>query len=185
MNKFAICLLLALPLTPFANAQTPQADSESHPVTSGLKQKLTKLTLTNASFVEKSTQSSLAEIELSKLALGKSKDTSIQRFAQQMVDDHTAALKQIGPIAKSKSLEVPTQLDDAHERKIKKLNGMSEPEFNKAYIKQMQEDHDKAVSLFSAATDDKNIDPELKEAAAKLLPTLRDHQHAAHSLHSS
>lgn len=177
MRNVLSCLWLALMLSPIVEAQPNTATPALE-----LQQKLTKPTFADASFVEKSTLGSLSEIELSKLALNKSKSGPILAFAQRMIDDHTAALNQIGSIAKNNNLQVPMQPDQAHEQIIRQLSTLSEPQFKKAFSKQMQEDNDRALALFATAASDKYLNPQLKDLAANMLPTLQNHQRAAHDL---
>ncbi|WP_126837719.1 DUF4142 domain-containing protein [Variovorax sp. MHTC-1] len=59
-------------------------------------------------------QANLAEIATGKLALDKSQDPKIDKFAQQMIDDHTKALDDLKKIAQSKGVEIPGEPDLAH-----------------------------------------------------------------------
>ena len=47
----------------------------------------------------------------------------------------------------------------------------------------MAKGHDKAVALFESASQAPQMTPDLKEFAAATLPTLKEHQDLAHSLH--
>jgi putative membrane protein len=147
-----------------------------------VKQAVTRMMLTNESFVEKAGVSSLAEIEASKLALQKSQDPQVRSFAQRMIDDHTSATNQLTAIAQTKKMMVPSELDSAHKKAVDKLTGLSGKEFDAAYTLQMQDDHETAVTLFTSASEDKSIDAEFQALARKLLPTLRNHQSDAHKL---
>jgi len=147
-------------------------------VSAGVKE----IIMTNESFIKQAAISNLAEIELSNLALRKNASPIVQSFAQRMQKDHGATTKELQVIAKSKSIEIPTELDDAHKSIYEKLSPLTGAEFDKQYSQQMQEDHDQAIALFATAVDDKRLDPQLQQFAAKMLPVLRDHQQAAHSL---
>jgi putative membrane protein len=140
-----------------------------------MKQAMTKLMLTNDSFVAKAAASNLAEVEASKLALRKSQNEKIKSFAQRMVADHTSASNQLKDVARSKQIAVPAELDSDHQKALDKLGSLSGTDFDAAYTLRMQEDHEAAVALFTAASDDDSIDPELKALARKVLPILRSH----------
>lgn len=135
--------------------------------------------LTAQEFVTRATASGQAEVEFSKLALEKSQDVNIRAFAQRMVTDHGRASAELAALAKSKGLKAsaPTAEQRAALESLRQKMGKA---FDVAYGKQMVEDHDEAVSLFSAAgtLDDK----ELAAWASKLLPTLTNHQQTAHQL---
>ena len=135
--------------------------------------------LTPQDFVTRATASGQVEVELSKLALEKSQDVNIRAFAQRMVTDHGRATAELSALAGSKGLKAgsPTAEQRAVINNLRQKTGK---DFDAAYGRQMVEDHDEAVSLFSAAgtLDDK----ELSAFAGKLLPTLTNHQQTAHQL---
>jgi putative membrane protein len=181
MHKLIVpALLVSISSLTLAQVNTGQRQEE--PIRQAAQQGIAKMMLTNETFVKKAALSNLAEVELSNLVLRKNGNPTIQSFAQRMLKDHTAATKELQAIAKSKSFEVPVELDDAHRRAYEKLSNASGSEFDKEYTRQMQEDHNDAVNLFSAAAEDKNLDPMLQQFAAKTLPILKDHQKAAHDL---
>ena len=180
-HLFIASALLAMGSFAWAQAENNSAAPEGP---GKIKQAVTKMMLTNESFVEKAGVSNLAEIETSKLALQRTQDPQIKRFAQRMIDDHTSATTQLKSVAQAKQLTVPAELDSAHKKELDKLGALAGKEFDAAYSTQMQKDHEKAVALFTAATDDKSLDPELQALARKLLPTLRAHQQDAQGLHA-
>ena len=171
-----IALSVALLVTPCAMAHDGEQSS------GGMKEGMTKLMLTNDSFVKKAAMSNEAEIELSKLALTKTQSPQIKSFAEQMVRDHTAAAKELQNAAQKQGISVPSGTDHTHQSKMEKMEKMSGTDFDKAYGEQMRKDHKKVVTLFSAATGDKSLDPSLRELANKLLPTLRQHEEEAGGL---
>lgn len=181
MHKFIIpTLLISVSSMTFAQVNTGQRQEE--PLRQVTQQSIAKMMLTNEAFVKQAALSNLAEIELSNLVLRKNGNPTIQSFAQRMLKDHTAATKELQAIAKSKSFELPVELDDAHRRAYEKLSNASGSEFDKQYTQQMQQDHNEAVNLFSAAAEDKTLDPVLQQFAAKTLPILKEHQKASHDL---
>lgn len=188
MRKLILSAALILPLSSIALANDDAMPEKNHPMkdaTQNVKEAATKLMLTNKSFVSKAAISDRGEIELSKIAATKSSNPDVKSFAQRMITDHTSASIELKAIADSKNIEVPTELDRTHEKAIAHLSTLSGDEFDKAYKEQMKEDHDKAVALFTAASEDKSIDSEFKQFAAKLLPKLRVHQHDAQKLEAA
>jgi putative membrane protein len=184
MRKPALIASVLLALgSSVALAQNEPGTAASQPQEPGkIKQAVTRIMLTNDSFVEKAAMSNLAEIEAAKLALSKSQDPQIRSFAQRMITDHTSATNQLKGVAQSKQIAVPAVLDSTHVKALDKLNGMSGADFDAAFTLQMQEDHEKAVLLFAAATEDKSLDADLQALARKVLPTLRSHQAEAGKL---
>jgi putative membrane protein len=138
--------------------------------------------LTNASFVTKATQASLAEVELSKLALQKSQDEQIRAFAQRMVQDHQKASAELKPIAQKHGIQASAQLDAKHAKKLEDLKAKSGEAFDAEYSKIMMKDHEKAVGLFTKASKSTQLHSDLRNFASKTLPTLESHHRLANRL---
>jgi len=124
-----------------------------------------------------------AEIELGQMAEQRSQSKDVKNFAQRMVKDHTAADAKLKKIAGKATLNLPDTLDAEHQAVKQKLSGLKGDAFDKEYIKAMAQGHDKAVALFEAASQGTQMPSELKEFAASTLPTLKEHEELAHSLH--
>ena len=124
-----------------------------------------------------------AEIELGQLAQEKSQDQSVREYAQRMVKDHEAADAKLKQIAGQKNLMLPDSLDAEHAALKEKLSSLKVAAFDREYVKAMAKGHDKAVALFEAASQAPQMPAELKEFAASILPTLKQHDAMAHSLH--
>ena len=182
MNNIIVCAAFALSCSGMALAQIENSGQRQENTRNVVSAGVKEIIMTNESFIKQAAISNLAEIELSNLALRKNASPIVQSLAQRMQKDHGATSKELQVIAKSKSIEMPTELDDAHKSIYEKLSHLTGAEFDKQYSQQMQEDHDQALALFATAVDDKRLDPQLQQFAAKTLPVLRDHQQAAHSL---
>jgi putative membrane protein len=157
-------LLLALAGVPVAGVA---ADAESTPPAPAV-------------FVKKAALDGLTEVELGKVALEKSQNAEVRRFAQRMVTDHTKANKELESIAKAKGIEPPKSLDAEHREMVSMLSDKSGPEFDKAYSEHMNMDHSKAIALFEGAS--KSTDADLAGFAKKTLPTLKEHKQMAQKL---
>jgi len=168
---------------------SPDASSASSPHQSatamkGLSQDQLKMAHQDgavpATFVKKAALDGMTEVQLGKIALSKSQDPAIRKFAQQMVDDHTKAGAQLESIAKSKGIDVPKELDAEHKAMVQSMNAKSGASFDAAYSEAMNMAHAKAVALFEGAS--KSTDRDLAGFASKTLPTLNEHKEMAHSL---
>lgn len=138
---------------------------------------------TPATFVKDAAQDGMAEVALAKVALDKSKNDEVKKFAQKMEEDHSQANDQLATIARAKGMSVPKQLDAKHQAMVKMLSAKSGTAFDKAYADHMAKDHTKAVALFQGAS--QSSDPELASFAKKTLPTLEEHKQMADNLRSS
>lgn len=141
--------------------------------------------LDSKEFVKLATQSNLAEIKTSQLAQSQAQSDEVKRFAQRMIDDHTKANAQLAQLAKTKNLEVPDDTDMMHKASMKMLQAKSGASFDTAYMKQMNKDHQKTIKLFETASSAPKVDKDLQALAAKLLPTLQDHEQMVGQTQSS
>lgn len=146
-----------------------------------LKEGVTRLLLTNESFLKKAVRANQTEVDLAQLALEKSRNPGIRDFSARMVKDHGEVLNELRTIARDKGIALPpnnTHTDNA----TRKLRGLSGEDFDKAYASIARQRHDQALTLFNAAADDQSLDPDLRRFAEQTLPLLRDHQHEAGTL---
>ena len=101
-------------------------------------------------FITKATVAGEFEIESSKIALDKSQDKNIKRFAQQMIDDHTKASDALALTLQNQKMQPPKQeLDSAHQQLIDKLQALSGDDFNHQYVAMQLDAHKQAVDLFT------------------------------------
>lgn len=124
-----------------------------------------------------------AEIELGQLALQRSQDEEVRKYAQRIVADHKAADAKLRKIAAQERLTLPQTLDAEHQAVKQRLSGLQGAAFDREYKKEMAKGHDKAVALFESASQAQQLPEDLKEFAASTLPTLQEHQEHARSLH--
>jgi putative membrane protein len=114
-----------------------------------------------------------SEVQLADLAASKASSDAVKGFAQKIKDDHTQANQQLEQIASNKGVKVATEPNE-HTQIAKKLEKLSGPAFDKAYVQHMVQDHQKDVSTFQAKA--KNAkDQDVKQFASNTLPTLQDH----------
>jgi putative membrane protein len=125
-------------------------------------------------FVRGAAQGGMAEVELGKLAAEKGSTDEVKKFGQRMVDDHSKAGDQLKQIASEKGITVPQQLS-AKDRALKdRLSKLSGEDFDKAYMSDMVKDHTQDVADFQRESN-AGTDSDIKDFAAKTLPTLQDH----------
>jgi len=136
-----------------------------------------------ATFVKTATLDGMTEVEFGKLAVSKSSNSDVKRFAQKMVQDHGQANQQLAALARSKGLPVPTKLDAKHEAMLQELSAKSGAAFDSDYASHMAKAHTKAVALFEAAS--QSSDPDLAAFAKQTLPTLQQHEQLANNLNAS
>jgi putative membrane protein len=131
-------------------------------------------------FLENAARGGMAEVELGKLAQQKGESQQVKDFGKRMVDDHGKANEELKRIAGAKGVTLPTEVDGKHKRLIDKLSKKSGHDFDREYMDEMVDDHEKDVKDFrSMAKSAKDAD--VKSFASSTLPTLEQHLQAAKS----
>lgn len=165
----AMALLLSVPVSTELWAQAAETAPGSAASASPIS---------DQDFFTKASGDGAAEVRLGQLAIQKAASPSTRSFAQQLVKDHTAANQQLAALAHRKHATIATQAPPSSLQD--KLQSLSGPEFDKAYVMAMVGAHQKAIELFDAASH--SSDPDVKAFATATLPTLRQHLQMAQSL---
>ena len=133
-------------------------------------------------FFETAASANMFEIESSKLALERSKDPGVRKFAQMMVSDHTEAGKKVSALAATKSVTLPTAMLKRHQMMLDGLKDeKAGKDFDDEYRLKMVVSHKEAVSLFDESARESK-DPDIKKLAGELLPKLQMHGAEAQKL---
>jgi len=133
------------------------------------------------SFLQDAIKGNRAEVTLGKMVAAKTKDPNVKQFAQMMVKDHTVALSQLQQLAQQKNITVPEGIPDDAQQLQTKLQSVTGKQFDKDYMDAMVQDHQKDVQDFKDASQDAK-DPDVKQIAAKLTPTLEHHLQKAQQI---
>ena len=128
----------------------------------------------DAEFVQKASGAGLAEVELSKLALDKSKDVNVRQFAQLMVDDHGKANVELMRTANKKSDATASALPADAQKNFDDLKTLEGTSFDRKYVAVMVKDHKDAVSLFEKEAKN-GKDADYQRFASETLPHLKHH----------
>ena len=170
----ACALLVASPAVLSQSKDTKESSAKSEAKKGGLASQDRK-------YFDEMAQANLAEVQAGRLAQKKASSDDVKKFAQHMVEDHGKMLDEQRSMAKSKNVSLPKQPKKEQQSAMKKLERASGGEFDRAYMKQMVEDHEKALKLVQDAA--KNAkDPELKQAAEKAAPEVQQHLDMAKQL---
>jgi putative membrane protein len=183
----AITLAFASPaFAQQAPAQMPaqgQVSPSGQMATSGQAQKQ-KLGEKDKSFAKEAALGGMAEVELGRLAQQNAQHDDVKEFGARMVQDHGAANQQLMTILAAKDMTAPQQLDEKHRKMVDKFSKMRGAEFDRAYMREMVENHDKDVKKFRQQATQGN-DADLKTFAQNTLPVLEQHQKMAHDINKS
>jgi predicted outer membrane protein len=124
----------------------------------------------------------MAEIEGGKLAQSKGQSAEVKAFGQQMIDDHSANLKEVQALAQARGVTLPTEPDSKHKAMAAKLEKMSGADFDKAYMKQAGVQDHKTVHSKLMAASKKAKDSEVKALVDKTEPVVAQHLKSAEQM---
>lgn len=125
-------------------------------------------------FVRDTLQVNKAQLQMSQLAQQKSTSDDVKEFGQKMVQVRTQLDDQLKPIAKQMGVSEPKNPSKKEKQEIAKLEALSGPDFDSAYIQYMAKDQQHSLKLFKEeATVAQN--PNVKQAAKMDEPVLSQH----------
>jgi putative membrane protein len=125
------------------------------------------------SFIKDATEGSQAEINFAKLALEKSKDPNVRKFAEKMITDHSKLIEDMRPFAKKYDVSASGSPVMAH-AKYEELKMKSGTSFDRAYVEAMVKDHNDDLQAF-LKEENSTADPELKATVMKGEKVVREH----------
>lgn len=130
---------------------------------------------TDATFVNKAAIGGMTEVELGRIAAEKGQSQEVKDFGNRMVTDHSKANDQLKSVASAMGATAPEKVDAKHQAIIDKFSKMpAGAAFDKAYAKNMVQDHEEDIAEFQkAAKEVKNAD--LKKFAEDTIPVMKEH----------
>ncbi len=133
-------------------------------------------------FIKNGLEGGLTEIKASGLAITNSNNQSVIGLAKMMIDDHTKADSGLKKIEADKMIVENDTISSEHQKMISDLSKKSGAAFDKAYIQMMIADHQRAIDLFTTASNGQ--DQDIKTFASNTLPTIKMHLDSATAINS-
>ena len=184
MKMVAASLGVALLITP---AFAQKAKHNTHKTTPGADKEDTNppkaLDQSDKQFLKDASIGNEAEIEMGQLAQQKASASEVKQFGTRMVHDHTAAEDSLKTVAAGLHVSLPTELDPKHKNAKEGIAKLTGPQFDKAYMALMVQEHTKTVQKFQKEQSSAK-DASVKEFAKSTTPTLQDHLKSAKELES-
>jgi len=133
-------------------------------------------------FATMAAQGGIAEVQMAQLAQQKATGKDVQKYAKQMIKDHTKANNNLMKIAAKKQMTLPTTPNAEQMQMMSQLQQASGAEFDRMYIQMAGIDsHQKMQGLFQSEISG-GTDADLKSFASKTLPTVQKHLRMAQEM---
>jgi|SRR5579872_6814748 len=130
-------------------------------------------------FIQDAAKGGMMEVHMGQMGLQRGSSPAVKALSQHLVNDHTAANKELAALAKQKGVSLPG--DDAQMGASMPFATKSGDDFDKAFARTAVEDHQKDIAAFEKEARS-GTDADLKNWAIKTLPTLRAHLSEAQAL---
>lgn len=130
--------------------------------------------MVDQAFVRKALEGGASEVQLGQLAQQKSQSEDVKQFGQKMVQDHTQLGDQIKPIAQQLGVKEPKGPSKKDKQLMAKLEALSGPQFDEAYIQAMVKDHKQDMKDFKDAAQ-VTQDPNVKQVAQQGAGVISQH----------
>src|SRR4051812_24885055 len=100
-------------------------------------------------FIKTAIGINLAEIQTGQLAQKNGSTAGVREFGAMLVRDHTASNQEAVALAEKHNVTAPNAPSDEDQKMYQDLTGKREVEFNKTFLQDMVDGHQKAVKLFT------------------------------------
>lgn len=176
-----VCGVACLPAQAQMMGHSPAAQAANDPTRNGMTNGLNSGADNDALFLKKAAAGGMSEVAMGKLALDKSSNDDVKKFAQKMVDDHTAMGNDVQTVATGLKVSLPNGLMGGDKKEYTKLQALSGPAFDKEYMAYMVKDHKKDLSDFKAEnTSTQNA--QIKDLTSKGAGIIQGHLEMAQTL---
>ncbi|MGZ5199094.1 MAG: DUF4142 domain-containing protein [Telluria sp.] len=132
-------------------------------------------------FLIQAMQDSMAEIQICEMAIEKSQNPDVKKFAQSMVDEHGRIGRELEKLASSKKLEVPRAIRPEQEMTVDELSALSGRDFEQRWIQYNIDVHERDIKIFQHYAGEQD-DRDIATMAKKHGDTLARHLKAAHDV---
>lgn len=132
-------------------------------------------------FIEKAAQDGMQEISLGYLAEQRGTQDTVRELGTRILRDHSDANSELGSLALRRGFVPPSHLPRKQQSEVEMLARLSPSAFDKAFLRKMVSEHQKAIRMFQQAAAH-GEDLELRAFAQRTLPTLHEHLRQALAL---
>ncbi|HEX8570188.1 MAG TPA: DUF4142 domain-containing protein [Caulobacteraceae bacterium] len=136
-----------------------------------------------AGFAARTALNDMYEVEAGRLALERTGDNDVKRFAQMMVDDHSRTSNEVRAMIAQQAVqaELPSQLDAENRARVDALTAAAPADFDQRYIDQQIAAHESALALlkdYARGGDNQAF----RDWASRTAPAIENHLQMARGL---
>ena len=163
---------------PMPGQQSPEPGYPNTPEAGnpGLNQPASQ-SFADEAFIQDTLENSAVEARMSELAENKSPSPDVKQFGQHVVLIHSQLDNQLQPIAAQLGVKEDRKLTKKQKQQVGKLQALSGPAFDQAYIQEMAKDQKRDVKEFKAEADSSQT-PAIQQAARMDAPVFQQHLQA-------
>jgi putative membrane protein len=132
-------------------------------------------------FIVTAAEGNMAEIFLGAMAIERSGDEEVRRFAETLADHHRQANRELVPIAELHDVEWPSELKESHQQLSHELRDLSGRSFDERFVAETVKDHEKDVETYRQMAE-KVEDDRLRQYIETTLPIINAHLEQARAL---
>lgn len=104
-------------------------------------------------FVEDVAIANMAEIELGRMAAERAMNADVKKYAQMLVDDHTASGEKLKSAVAKHNITLPTAMDDKHRDLRESLSKKQGDDFDRDYLREMVDGHEDLLDKLGSRVD--------------------------------
>jgi putative membrane protein len=135
-------------------------------------------------FLDFSSEVNISEVRAGLLAEQKAQSDAVKAFGRLIALDHSELESQLDATAALDHLQVPDKPSSTAEQQMDRLKPMSGGQFDSAYMNDMVQGHEKAVSRFQSEKSNAH-NPTILTVASSALPILQQHLALAKAVQAS
>jgi putative membrane protein len=173
MKKLLTILLPVVLITGCAhNRQSQGAPESGSASTSGTSS--SPLSAMDMKFIREASAGGIAEVKMGYMGVQSGTSSQVKNLGQKLIQDHTAANKELEQLAASKGVAITPDVDAKHQKMLDTLAKLNGAEFDRAYLHSAVMDHEKDIKKYQAAAE-KATDQDIRAFAQRSLPILQQH----------
>jgi putative membrane protein len=181
-TQMALALGLAVSITACGGDRTATDDTRATGTGTGATVGTTGVGSADRSFIQDQIELNEAEVTIGRLAQERAANPQVREFAQTMVRDHEAAVRELRQIATQHNVEIERRDEMArdhrnvHERMMERKGA----EFDREFIDWAVDKHESAINDLEGKMDSEN--QAVRQWASQTAPKLRQHLTNAQNL---